>query len=134
MKNPIKLWRMAQASVLRHVNEAKSLLQKRNRLMLEMPPKLAEAKALESLIRDAETKMAQAVLRCKELEAEIRMVSIQEATALAEKQAKDAAEEGAAAGELPIDETGAPAPVEAPVPETKPETLPSSSIEEGKSA
>lgn len=131
MKNPIKLWRMAQASVIRHVRNAKSLLQQRNRLMALIPPKVAEAQALEGMIRDAETRMAQAVLRCKELEAEIRVASLQELQAKRAKDEKDAAEQVENETVKPSETPEQPAP--APTPKPEPETIPPSS-KEGKAS
>lgn len=87
-KDLVKMWRMAQASVLRHVEKAKDLLHKRNVAGVRPDPDYAQIQALERLIRDEETAMAQAALRCKELEAEIRMVSISELAVEAERVRK----------------------------------------------
>lgn len=119
-KDLVKMWRMAQASVLRHVEKAKDLLHKRNVAGVRPDPDYAQIRALERLIRDEETVMAQAALRCKELEAEVRMVSISELVVEAERvrkaqekdveQAVEDSAEPASAGNTSDATTPAPEP------------------------
>ena len=116
-KDVIKMWRMAQASVISHAERAKDLQRRRNMAGVRPDPDMVQVEALTRLIRDEETAMAQAALRCKELEAEIRMVSIQELAVEAERVRKAQEKDIEKAKE----EAGSPDRAEAPLLEPNPD-------------